>query len=118
MTKDIEAREKRATPGPWFASTVLHLALAADVEFAMHAREDIPYLLAQLRDRGEENARLTLGFEQLRQSLTVMQPEYEALKEKLEAEEKWREAKHACPVDYCCWSAALVNRDRILKGGD
>lgn len=40
------------------------------------------------------------------------------LEKKLEAEREWREALHTCPVDYCCWSAALADRDRILKRGE
>ena len=37
--------------------------------------------------------------------------------EKLKAERIWREAHHTCPVDYCCWGAALADRARILEGG-
>ena len=103
---EIEAREQAATKGLWEFSTS-NFKRPADKDFVEHARQDIPYLLAQLREAEEEYARLTVGFEQLRQSLTVMQPEYEALKEKLGAVEKWRRG-----------SGGWLEIDRILKGGE
>ena len=77
--KDIKAREKAATPGPWtkgwdgvsgcFFLPELHAIESAsphglsvcqdcedDIDFIAHAREDIPYLLAQLKDREEKLA--------------------------------------------------------------
>ena len=78
----IEAREKAATAGPWAAKwqnygkdkaykiqspcedlaivtcTLLLPEQQANAEFLAHAREDIPYLLGQLKGREEKLAAL------------------------------------------------------------
>ena len=58
--KEIEAREKAATPGPWEFCAPPEFKRPEDKEFAEHAREDIPHLLAQLRDREEKLAAVKL----------------------------------------------------------
>ncbi len=65
-------------------------------------------LLAELRDSEEKLDTAHRAVESLRQSLTVMQPEYEALKEKLKAVEV------AAGRGQYVWSCEL---ERILKGG-
>lgn len=42
---------------------------------------------------------------------------HDKAREKLAVLEEWREAKHTCPVDYCCWGAALTELDRIFHSG-
>jgi len=51
---EIQARHQAASPGPWDPRCVLHLSLADDVEFAAHARADIPYLLGRVATLTEE----------------------------------------------------------------
>lgn len=68
---EIKARESKATPGPWTASRfgwVDHVPHASmnrtafdrveDADFIAHAREDIPYLLAELERSQRETAAL------------------------------------------------------------
>lgn len=53
----IAARADAASPGPWPYAETLWAGRARDAEFIAHAREDIPWLLSQLRDARAENER-------------------------------------------------------------
>ncbi len=85
----LEACGGEGAGGAWGAVVVEE----ADAQFAAHAREDIPYLLALLRDREEK--------------LEALERERDRLSKRLKA---------GGTVD----STALVrdNLDRILKGGE
>jgi hypothetical protein len=52
MEKERQAESQAicdaASEGPWTPADVLHLALAADVEFAAHARTALPEALAHI----------------------------------------------------------------------
>ena len=142
MIEEIQAREKAATPEPWeweeqvlvyregqvVVLEELGFLSPANKDFIAQAREDIPYLLAQLRDRDEKLKTAHRAVEQLRQSLTVMQPGYEALKGKLAAVGEL-DIPHTRRTRMIGWPPEEVDAgchescrrcplDRILKGGE
>ena len=118
-TKDIEARAEAATPGPWthrrqgygdkerskvqgecedlaiIAVTLFEEQQRANGEFIAHAREDIPYLLAQLKAREE-----TLAAARELASEAVCPGCLQQMDE-------------ACVDDECNWGRQLL---RILEG--
>lgn len=59
---EITARCEAATPGPWDIILNGHNIKVertpANIDFIAHAREDVPYLLAQLAERDREIERL------------------------------------------------------------
>ena len=76
MTRDseIEARVEAATPGPWKAAAygdifadrggiVAKTYLDGDDDFIAHVREDIPYLLAELKEAREKLAAVEAWYE-------------------------------------------------------
>ncbi len=116
-TKDIEVRAEAATLEEIGAK---HRLNRPCVEYPARCKAchqpwpcDASALLAELKMAREEYERLTVGFESLRQSLTVMQPEYEALKETLAAVEEWQQRLHLRFLSTGNWHELY----RILKGG-
>ena len=108
---EIEAREKAATKGPFVLpaygnglvaivtkagalarNVVADKVLLVDADFISHAREDIPYLLVQLRE-AEEKLKAA-----------------KALVYRLMGWDSEHEAPHPGACDHCTF-------DRILKGG-
>lgn len=49
-TQAAKARCWAATPGPWTPASILHLAHKDDIEFAAHARSDLPDALEALEE--------------------------------------------------------------------
>lgn len=68
---EIRARCEAATPGPWDIILNGHNIKVertpANIDFIAHAREDIPYLLAQLAERDKEIERLDAELKWLQQ---------------------------------------------------
>ena len=119
MNEDIEAREKAAplTAGV-YAVWKSNIEAIAEAHAGPWYRREGERFVPVPGEPGDEIT-TTVGI-QLRLFATIdaLLVQLKDREEKLEAEKEWREAKHTCPVDYCCWSAALAGRDRILKGSE
>lgn len=111
--EQIEAREKAATAGPWWAgiegpgafvwSATMDsrkCVCADDALFMAHAREDIPYLLAQLKDRKKKLAALEQSVEEQYKDGVCL----------------WCGWQSGGSLEFhCCW---VGHFDRILQGGE